>query len=200
MAASEDFIDTFYHSISDLHSVRKSLNKEYSAELVEILKRAANDISDHTGKFLHNLHEMKPDEDTLKKMISASPSSLNYTDEFEYQEEDEYEYETYNLPIHSAMYHLESIRYVPLLAKEGVKHKVGGEDGRGGLFVEGRNGFKTLQLFFTSNTECDKAFVDVMKELKDANLFTKGDIKNSDLVYRTCRTKSYKQRCEFLYD
>ena len=164
--------------------------------------KAANDISDHTGKFLHKLHKKKPGEDTLKKMISASPSSLNYTDEFEYEDVDDDEdfIRTYNLPIHKAMYRLESIRYVPLLAKEGVKHKVGGEDGRGGLFVEGRNGFKTLQLFFTSNTECDKAFVDVMKELKDANLFTKGDIKNSDLVYRTCRTKSYKQRCEFLYD
>ena len=44
MAASEDFIDTFYHSIGDLHSVRESLNKEYSAGLKKIPKRATKDI------------------------------------------------------------------------------------------------------------------------------------------------------------
>ena len=51
----EDFIDTFYHSIGDLHAVRKSLDMDYAAELVEILKRVTKDISDHTGKFLHDL-------------------------------------------------------------------------------------------------------------------------------------------------
>ena len=104
MAAPEDdFINTFYNSIGDLHSVRKSVNKEYAAGLKEILQRAAEDISDHTGKFLHTLGKMKPDEDTLQKMISASPSSLAY------------HYEDDRLPIHTAMYHLESISYVPLL-------------------------------------------------------------------------------------
>ena len=76
MVASEDFINIFFHSISDLHAVRKSLDKEYADELVEILQRAANDISKHTGRFLCKLNEKKPDQDTLKKMISASPSSL----------------------------------------------------------------------------------------------------------------------------
>ena len=42
----EDFIDTFYHSIGDLHAVRKSLDMDYAAELVEILKRVTKDISD----------------------------------------------------------------------------------------------------------------------------------------------------------
>ena len=77
-APEEDFINTFYRSIGDLHSVRKSLNKEYAAGLKEILQRAAEDISDHTGKFLHTLQNEEPDKDTLQKMITASPSSLNY--------------------------------------------------------------------------------------------------------------------------
>ena len=116
-APEEDFINTFYRSIGDLHSVRKSLNKEYAAGLKGILQRAAEDISGHTGKFLHTLLNEEPDEDTLQKMISASPSSLSYKNDKN------------QLPIHTAMYNLDSVRYIPLLAKEGVKHNVGGEDG-----------------------------------------------------------------------
>ena len=197
MAASEEFIDTFYHSISDLHSARKSLNKEYSAELVEILQRAANDISNHTGKFLHKLHEKKPDEDTLKKMISASPSSLSYENEIG------------DLPICTAALSMATVRYVPFLAKEGVKHKVGGDDGRGGLLVQGEDGWNTFELLAIrflpigkrpEHVQMDKAYADVMKELKDASLLTKDDIKNYGLLYHTCNAYNFKQRFEFLCD
>ena len=152
MAASADFIDTFYKSIHDLHSVRFSLEKDYAAELAEILKRAAKDISDHTGKFLHDLyaHVKKPDEDILRTMISASPSSLSYMDEDDC------------LPILTAAFYPDSVRYVPFLAKEGVKYKVGGEDGRGGLLVHNPvyNTMNTLQ-----SLAYGKVYVDVMKEL-----------------------------------
>ena len=56
-------------------------------------------------------------------MISASPSSLNYKNS------------KAQLPIESAMYRVDSVRYARLLAKEGVKHKVSGKDGRGGLLL-----------------------------------------------------------------
>ena len=197
-APEEDFIDTFYNSIGDLHSVRKSLNKEYAADLKKILQRAAKDISDHTGEFLHQLHEKKPDEDTLQKMISASPSSLSYVDEDD------------QLPIQSAMYDNNSLIYVSLLAKEGVKHKVGGEDGRGGLLVVDpfdTNGDTTLHLLVRLGSEdnperdlYDKACVDIMKELNEANLLTKDDIEDHDLLYHTCRSQGIKQRFEFLHN
>ena len=77
----------------------------------------------------------KPDEDILQKMISASPSSLSYKDE------------NGDLPMQSALYDPESAPYVPLLAKEGVNYKVGGEDGRGGLLVDNEAGDNTLLLF-----------------------------------------------------
>ena len=200
MSTPEDFIDTFYRSIRDLHSVRKSLNKEYGAGLIKILQSAAEDISDHTGKFLHALPEKKPDEDTLQKMVSASPSSLNYKNDKD------------RLPIQSAMYHPDSICHIPLLVKEGMKHKVGGKDGRGGLLVATLNTglLNTLEslvlMTFTrhGNAESgdlyDKACVDIMKKLKDADLLTKDDIKNHDLFYETCRPKGCKQRFEFLCD
>ena len=151
-------IDTFYHSIRDLHSVRYSLGIEYGAGLVKILQLAAkDDITDHTGKFLHKLREKKPDEDTLQNTISASPSSLSYKDSKD------------QLPIQSALFHHDSLRYIPFLAKEGVKHKVGGEDGRGGLLVDNPvfnrlNTLQTLGITYTCHDGGDKAHVDVMKE------------------------------------
>lgn len=62
MVASEAFIDTFFHSISNLH-FRKSLYKKCADELVEILQRAANDIPKHTGRFLRELNEKKLGQD-----------------------------------------------------------------------------------------------------------------------------------------
>ena len=55
-----------------------------AAELVEILKRTAKEISDHTSKFLHKLHEKKPADSILQTMISASPPSLSYEDGCDY--------------------------------------------------------------------------------------------------------------------
>ena len=203
MAASEDFIDTFYHSIGDLHSVRESLNKEYSAGLKEILKRATKDISNHTGKFLHTLKRKKPDENTLQRMISASPSSLSYMDKDNC------------LPIQSLLLHSDTVHYVPLLAKEGVKHKVGGNDGRGGLLSllgdnnDGIDGIDTLTMLgaYANGSDDlegdqfdDKPYVDVMKELREANLFTKDDIRARRLLYLTCCSEGHKQRFEYICD
>ena len=195
MAASADFINTFYKSIGDLHSVRFSLNAGYAAELVEILKHAAKDISDHTGKFLHELHEEKPDENVLQTMISASPSSLSYIDEDD------------RLPVQSALQYPDSIRYIPFLAKEGVKYKVGGEDGRGGLLVDDPvfNPLNTLQALGNIDTGPsrdwgDKAYLDVMKELKEANLLTKEDIEDHNLLYFTSDSRRFQQRFDFFCD
>ena len=193
-AASIDFIDTFYHSIGDLHSVRKSLNKEYSAGLIEILKQTAQKISNHTGTFLHEqLHDTEPDEDILKKMISASPSSLSYTDE------------DGEIPIHSACYNIDSIPYVSLLAKEGVKYKVGGEDGRGGLLVDNVNGDNSLHLLgiechddYPDREQYDEACVNLMEKLEAANFLTKNDIMAHNLLYYTCCSQGCKQRFDFL--
>ena len=194
MATPEDLIDTFYRSIRDLHSVRKSLDNEYGAGLMKILQSTAKDISNHTGA----LPEKKPDEDTLQSMISASPSSLSYKNDIE------------RLPIQTALCRPNSVRYISLLAREGVKHKVGGKDGRGGLLVVDPGStpvsLNTLQglvnLRFIDNAESDlydKACVNAMKELKNANIFAKDDIKNHRLLYLTCHSRDFEQRSfEFL--
>ena len=199
MATSEDFIDTFYNSIRDLHSVRKSLTKEYAAEVVQILERAAKDIADQTGGFLQKLDVMKKhDQNTLKKMISASPSSLSHVNEFG------------QLPIQKALRDPHTVGYVPLLAKEGVKYNVGGEGKRGGLLLgdpADEDGDSTLHLLGSWRYHkhpwrdlYDEACVGVMKELRHANLLTKEDIKDCHLLYNTCQSEGKNQRFAFLCD
>jgi hypothetical protein len=50
-----------------------------------------------------------------------------------------HEDENCELPIQTSCWYKESVHYVPLLAKEGVKHNVDGDDGRGGLLFGGHN-------------------------------------------------------------
>ena len=198
MAASDDLIDTFFNSIRDLHSVRNSLDIEFSSSLKDIIKRAAKDISHHTGEFLHRLEEKKPDEDTLQKMISASPSSLNYVNA------------KGHLPIHSALDNCDSVRYAPLLAKEGVKLKVGGEAARGGLLAihpASEYGGNTLECLgrcgYDDNPkrdQVDEACVDVMKKLREVNLLTNEDVRDYNLLYYTAYSQGGKLRFNFLSD
>ena len=139
----------------------------------------------------------------MQRMISASPSSLSYMDKDNC------------LPIQSVLRHRDTVHYVPLLAKEGVKHKVRGNDGRGGLLSlladnnDGIDGINTLMMLGayangSDNLEGDqyddKPYVDVMKELREANLFTKDDIRTRHLLYLTCCPEGRKQRFEYVYD
>ena len=111
--------------------MKDDLDEDYYTDLEqivnnveEIVNNAMKQVSDCTGKYLHslgNLGDKNPDEDTLLKIIDTVPSCLSYEDE-----DDE-------IPIQTAALYKESVHYVPLLAKEGVKHNVGGDDARGGF-------------------------------------------------------------------
>ena len=196
---SEELIDTFFKSISDLHSVRKSLPGGFKYDIARILQRAAKDIADHTGKFLHDIpFGEKPDDHTLETMISASPTSLCYRN-------DKGQY-----PIHSAATNCLIVSCVPSLVKEGLKHNLGGEGMRGGLLIEdpndehGSNPLEQLgrQWNRPRMHEFDKSFLDVMKKLREAKLITKNDMRDHDVFYYVlvgcCRSR--KQRFDFLYD
>jgi hypothetical protein len=126
-AAIEDNLDQFIKTISTFQSMKGSLDTNFFNGLKKIVNDAMNQVSDHTGEYLCNLHEHQPDEDTLQKIIDNVPSSLSY------------ENEDCNIPISSSLQYKESVHYVPLLAKEGVKHNVDGDDGRGGLLFGGHN-------------------------------------------------------------
>ena len=145
--------------------------------------KTMEDLSKTTGEYLHKIEERKPSKQALKKMIDAVPSSLSYKNE------------KGHLPIQRAVWYESSIAYIPLLAIEGVRHNVGGCDKRGGLLVEdpfSTDRHNVLQgLVNTSTPEPDDiACLNVIKELKESNLFLKQDIQDYDLFTWSCHPAS----------
>ena len=159
-AAIEDNLDDFIKTIGTFQSTKGSLDTKFYNGLKEIVNKVMKQVSDHTGKYMHNLHEHQPDEDTLQKVIDNVPPSFSYDNG------------NGNLPIFSAVEWKESIHYVPLLAKEGVKHNVGGDDARGGLLVLPRNVLRLLVCFDGDGTH-DAVYLNAMKELRESNLLRK---------------------------
>jgi hypothetical protein len=173
-AAIEDNLDQFIKTIGTFQSMEGSLDTKFYNGLKKIVNDAMKQVSNHTGDYLHNLHEHQPDEDTLQKIIDNVPSSLSYLDnQFDC------------LPICSAVAYKESVQYVPLLAKEGVKHKVGGDDARGGLLGDD-NLLITLAYEHHDDSSSDLLVLDVMKKLRESKLLLREDIENHQLFSHAC--------------
>jgi hypothetical protein len=176
--------------------MKDDLDEDYYSDLEVIVNNAMKHVSDRTGKYLHNLCKLgdkNPDEDTLQKIIDNVPSSLSYEDADGW------------LPIFSAVRSKDSIQYLPLLAKEGVKHNVGGDDARGGLLGnDARGGLigddNVLYRLAFVNGDIENAellYLDVMKQLRKSNLLLREDIQDHDLFYWACQPLA-PPRFEFL--
>jgi hypothetical protein len=183
MAATEDdIVDEFFKTIGTIQSMKNNLGNVYLDGIKEILEDAKKKVTVHTGKCLHDLAKTKPDLDTLQKMIAAVPLSLSHPNG------------KGQLPIQSAVWVNHSVGYVPLLAKEGMTHQVGGHDNRGGLLVDDphdddRSNVLQLIANLTSDTNpvaTDTAYLNTMKELRQSNLLLKEDIQEYDLLYHAC--------------
>jgi hypothetical protein len=177
-----------HKSIGDLIKMEHSLDPDYAKELNDLFKKTIKDASDITGNFLHNLHEKEPDKEVVKKMITAFPSSLSYQNSILIHGS----FLHHRIPVHSAVYSPDSLPYVPLLAKEGAKYNVGGDDGRGGLLVSSQmhglsRRFSALK-YLCSRRSNDKgmARLIVIKDLRRSNLILKKDIRDHNLLLRSC--------------
>jgi hypothetical protein len=173
-AAIEDNLDQFIKTVGTFQSMKGSLDTNFYNGLKKIVNKAMKKVSNHTGEYLHNLHKLgdeKPDENTLQTIIDNVSASLSYEDEYG------------DIPIISAVVSEESVQYVPLLAKEGVKHNVGGDDARGGLLLDGEN--VLYHLAWRGNSEtADQLYLDVMKKLRESKLLLKEDIQDyGDFCY-----------------
>jgi hypothetical protein len=189
-AAIEDNLDQFIKTVGTFQSMKGSLDTNFYNGLKTIVNKAMNQVSDHTGEYLHNLHKHQPDEDTLLKIIDNVPSCLSYEDAYG------------NLPIISAVVSEESVQYVPLLAKEGVKHNVGGDDARGGLLFGDENVLDLLTCTGNCNETDDplyKLYLDGMKKLRKSKLLLREDIQDHDLLYLACDPYAL-MRFEYLAD
>ena len=172
-------------------------DKQFFNDLENVLKTAQKGVTDATGGALHRLNVTKPSIDTVKELILGIPGALSFKNEGD------------QLPIQSAVWDKDSIKYVPILAKVGIKHEVGGRGMRGGLLAvdpTDADAWNTLQCLAVACEgwddeepipSYDTARLEAMKELRKENMLWKKDIKDHHLLYSSCYPGS-KMRWEYL--
>ena len=197
---TDDAIDEAFKTLGTLQSMKgelKNIGGAFYDDIEKIteqfVKNFKKDIANRTGQLLHNLKTDKPEKETLKKLINEFPSSL------------EYKNDKGQLPIQSTVWH--RVGYVPLLAEQGIKYNVGGNDTRGGLLVEDPiiyENINVLQLLVQVRDHSHPmangtAHLNTMKDLRDMNLLVQDDIKDHDLLFHACGSMG-KLRFEYLAD
>lgn len=184
-------IATFQDNLSfikDIYSKEEWKDKKCRDEILEALEEINSKILNAFSKSIHNLSDHKPSAQSLEKVVTKFPmilSSLN---------------EDGRLPIQSAVYDdTVGLDFVDVLAKEGLKHDVGGENARGGLLTVDPNdayGWNTLQCLSNidaEDTEHSEEFdvrsIIALRKLQKLGLLQKKDIQQYRLVWSSCRNK-----------
>jgi hypothetical protein len=83
--------------------------------------------------------------------------------------------------------------------KESAKHKVGGDNGRGGLLLAGDRNVMHELVSYSGDATCDAVYLNVMKKLRESNLLRKKDIKERGLLYWACNLVT-SMRFDYLID
>ncbi|GFH61983.1 hypothetical protein CTEN210_18459 [Chaetoceros tenuissimus] len=178
--------------IKSLYLLKEWNDEKCRNEILEALEEANAKIKKALGRSMHRLgwRKHKPSIEAVEKVANKFPSTLSFPNG------------SGSIPIQSAATTCDGYEYVPILAKEGVKHKVGGEDARGGLLmlVPYENlGWNTLQWFVnvSDDDEFDTKKVHVLKELRKLDLLVKVDIQEQKLFLYCCSNMN-KLRFEYL--
>jgi len=181
-------------ALSTVVNLEKELNDKKLVDIIiSIVKTAKKGVTDATGGALQILHKSTSSINAVKKLVQGNPDSLSFKNELD------------RLPVQTAVWNLNSVKYIPILAKVGIDHNAGGRGMRGGLLVTdptAKHNRNTLQhLAHLGNASdpipCDTASLDAWKELRKDNLLLKGDIWEHDLLYQSCHPQS-KKRFEYL--
>jgi hypothetical protein len=162
-------------------------------DLETVVKIAKIGFTAATGGALHRLHISKPSIDAVTNLVQRIPDALSWKND------------KGQLPIQSAVWKIESVKYVPILAQFGIKHDIGGRGMRGGLLVvdpSDEDNWNTLQLHTRLGNSSDPipydtASLDAMKELRKDDLLLKKDIKDHNLLFWSCGPDA-KMRFEYL--
>ena len=198
---TDDAIDDAFKTLGTLQSMKgdlKNIGGDFYDDIEKIteqfVKKFKKDIANRTGELLHNLKTDKPEKETLKKLIHEFPSCL------------ECKNDDGQLPIQSAAWDEHSVGYIPLLADQGIKYNVGGDDERGGLLLEDpredSEDLNVLQVLADMRDNrnpipCDTKYLNIMTDLRAMNLLVKNDIKDHDLLFWACASTN-KLRFEYL--
>ena len=114
-------MDKFDILCSTLLELQKYKDKHDPLYLDALAIKMTEDLTSITGNFLHGLFQAKPQEETVRMMIDAVPSGLFLLNE------------KGQIPLQTAVWHNDSVRYIPVLAKGGIRQKM---NQRGGLLLE----------------------------------------------------------------
>jgi hypothetical protein len=175
----DDLIQTL-STIRDLGRKEDFHDDAFYKGIKNAAKTASQLIIKATGMALHRLDETKPRIEAVQKLVRAVPDALSYEDS------------EFMIPIQWAVHDVDSIKYIPIMAQEGAKSHVGGEDKRGGLLLEDLEGesvceTNVLQLLFVLKDESDATCLKIIKELRKMNLLLKSDIQEYNLLYCCCK-------------
>ena len=181
-----DSMEQLLNTLKVLNDAKHNLDPEYIKNVTKLSTNMMKDLTKVNGKFLHNLHQVETNEETLQKMIDVCPASLSY------------KCEGY-LPINRATWDVKSVQYVPFLAREGVRHNVGGSDGRGGLLIRRSKGIMNA-LEELASRPCDGTYLNMIQKLRNAKLFLKEDIQENNLLYHCSYKSPAKPTFEYLAD
>ncbi|GFH49907.1 hypothetical protein CTEN210_06383 [Chaetoceros tenuissimus] len=177
-----DFIKSLY-----FHEEWK--DKHCKKEILKAIEECNEKIEKAFGLSMHKLDRYKSSFEAVEKVANKFPSTLAYENHG-------------RIPIQFAATS-NGYEYVPILAKEGMKHKVGGEDARGGLLKvdpKENRGWNVLQFFVRigiSTDAHDAKRVNVLKELRRSGLLLKKDIQEYNLLQYSCYEPT-KERFEYL--
>ncbi len=124
-------------------------------ESIEAILEAQSHFLKVVDRFVHNVDDVSK-AGIVKDIIDTCPHFLSSRNKHGL------------LPIHTACFRDSCSTFVPLFANAGVKHGVGGHDGRGGLLMETSKGNNAYELLAGSTDAIyanDKCLVDTMKVL-----------------------------------
>jgi len=113
-------------TLNTVINLGKEMNdKEFIDEIKGVAEVAKNGVIEATGVALHRLHKPQPSIDIVTALVKGIPEAMSHTNKKD------------RLPIQTAReWEGVSVKYIPILAKEGIRHNVGGRGMRGGLFVD----------------------------------------------------------------
>lgn len=186
--------------LEHIRSTKNIFSKKDRKKIVDIVQGTNERLVALIGSTLHLISFFQPEVTTLERMIRTFPKSL-FTPHRE----------TNLLPIQTAALYGEGAKYIPVLAKVGQIHNVGGENQRGGLLTNYPDNWEiepgirnTLQFltFYAGDeeedvNEEDMRYLNALKALKEETLLLKDDVFFYDLLCSSGWTQS-KHRFKFI--
>ena len=189
-----EFPDT--ENLLRLLLIEKNLSPELRGAINDKAKNLLKGLTFDVSYFLHDeLDEEKHSEDDIRTLVQCIPSALSckkYNSDVLTFEEDDCD-GMHVFPIQSVCYR-KQYSFLPVLAEEGIKHNVDGDEMRGGLLCE-----HSLEKSALWTLSCcgglveDSRCLDVIKRLREMGLFEKEDIQKYDLLLGSCFDYSSKR-------